>query len=105
MNDLYLVHHGIKGQRWGIRRFQNPDGTLTARGKKRISDKYGELVIAKNTSKAFTDRYKETGDNDIGIADRQYKDVVKLLEDRFNRKYGELVSGEKETRYVVSADG
>ena len=32
-NELY--HHGIKGQRWGIRRFQNEDGTLTAAGKKR----------------------------------------------------------------------
>lgn len=31
----YLMHHGIKGQKWGIRRFQNPDGTLTELGKKR----------------------------------------------------------------------
>ena len=30
-----LTHHGIKGQKWGIRRFQNKDGTLTAAGKKR----------------------------------------------------------------------
>lgn len=30
-----LYHHGIKGQKWGVRRFQNPDGTLTAAGKKR----------------------------------------------------------------------
>lgn len=29
----YLVHHGIKGQKWGVRRYQNPDGTLTAEGK------------------------------------------------------------------------
>ena len=34
-NALYLAHHGIKGQRWGIRRFQNEDGSLTAKGKKR----------------------------------------------------------------------
>ena len=27
-----LVHHGIKGQKWGIRRFQNEDGTLTKAG-------------------------------------------------------------------------
>ena len=31
--NLYLVHHGIKGQRWGVRRYQNPDGTLTAEGR------------------------------------------------------------------------
>lgn len=30
-----LEHHGIKGQKWGVRRFQNPDGSLTALGKKR----------------------------------------------------------------------
>lgn len=29
-----LYHHGVKGQRWGVRRFQNEDGTLTAAGKK-----------------------------------------------------------------------
>ena len=38
MNELY--HHGIKGQKWGIRRFQNPDGTRTAAGKKRNTYAY-----------------------------------------------------------------
>ena len=30
-----LYHHGIKGQKWGVRRYQNSDGSLTAAGKKR----------------------------------------------------------------------
>ena len=34
-NELY--HHGIKGQKWGIRRFQNPDGSLTEEGRERYS--------------------------------------------------------------------
>ena len=32
-NDDTLQHHGIKGQKWGVRRYQNPDGTLTAEGR------------------------------------------------------------------------
>ena len=31
-----LFHHGIKGQKWGIRRYQNPDGTLTEEGRRRF---------------------------------------------------------------------
>ena len=33
--SAYIYHHGIKGQKWGVRRFQNPDGTLTSAGKAR----------------------------------------------------------------------
>lgn len=35
MPKTYLAHHGIKGQRWGVRRFQNEDGSLTAAGRKK----------------------------------------------------------------------
>lgn len=34
----YLCHHGIKGMKWGVRRFQNKDGSLTPEGQKRYSD-------------------------------------------------------------------
>jgi GNAT superfamily N-acetyltransferase len=33
-----LYHYGIKGQKWGVRRYQNPDGSLTEAGKKRYFD-------------------------------------------------------------------
>ena len=35
MSSIYLQHHGIKGMKWGIRRYQNADGTLTEEGKKK----------------------------------------------------------------------
>lgn len=42
MNELY--HHGIRGQRWGIRRYQNKDGTLTEEGKRRANEMAGEYA-------------------------------------------------------------
>lgn len=63
-NELY--HHGIKGQRWGVRRYRNPDGTLTNAGKKRqvrdlnriykTLDKQGKqyLMADDNPPKKFT---------------------------------------------------
>ena len=31
-----IAHHGIQGQKWGVRRFQNPDGSLTDEGRRRL---------------------------------------------------------------------
>jgi transketolase len=39
--DNYLAHYGIKGQRWGIRRFQNEDGSLTYAGRARVAKTAG----------------------------------------------------------------
>lgn len=49
-----LEHWGIKGMKWGIRRFQNKDGSLTAAGRKRYSDSAegGKSTSASNKSKS-----------------------------------------------------
>jgi len=47
-----LCHHGVKGQKWGVRRYQNPDGTLTAEGKSR----YGISDFASNRDARHTGR-------------------------------------------------
>ena len=47
-----LYHHGIKGQKWGIRRFQNEDGSYTAEGKKR----YGRELAKKAYNALSSDK-------------------------------------------------
>ena len=44
-----LTHYGVKGQKWGVRRYQNPDGTLTAEGKKRRVYAHGKVHLDKGT--------------------------------------------------------
>jgi hypothetical protein len=48
VSSVYLAHHGIKGQKWGVRRYQNPDGSYTDEGRRRrgISPKkrYSDLT-------------------------------------------------------------
>ena len=51
----YLAHHGIKGQKWGIRRFQNADGTRTEAGKKR----YGISGASEDGRKSWVTEHKK----------------------------------------------
>ena len=47
MNQNELYHHGVKGQRWGIRRYQNKDGSLTNAGKRKaakMKEEYSNLT-------------------------------------------------------------
>lgn len=50
-NIYELYHHGVKGMRWGIRRYQNKDGSLTPAGKKRYSpEELGRTPVQKGVS-------------------------------------------------------
>lgn len=52
--DTVLYHHGVKGQKWGIRRYQNPDGTWTDAGKKRYGDSDGDSTGSSNKASSST---------------------------------------------------
>lgn len=50
MVDQVLIHHGIKGMRWGVRRFQKKDGSLTSAGKARYGGNGGQKQSLSNTA-------------------------------------------------------
>lgn len=92
-NELY--HYGIKGQKWGIRRYQNSDGSLTPAGKKhysKMSDDKLQKSLYKQVKKARTDQSDWSNqwavNNTIG-------ENSKAVQDKYKKDYDEYMNSKQ----------
>lgn len=82
-----LYHHGVKGMKWGVRRYQNADGSFTPAGKKRISKQYKKTAdkVTKELKRGYNNMYVNSYNR---AADHMNSGGI----DKFNRqqekKYG-----------------
>lgn len=117
MSNLYtkneLYHWGVKGMRWGVRRYQNKDGTLTPLGKQRLAEsniRTEENLVAKTIPKGAK-MYRVTPDEKDGNTSKvkyvSYTDVDRNLykEGSIVRKYtGKEDPTVYEHEYTVKSD-
>lgn len=89
-NELY--HHGIKGQKWGVRRYQNKDGSLTSEGKKR-------LMYRQRTINA-----QSTSDKVNQIINTMSKDEKQKLAIDENEEYLTFEQGSSVVKRILSSD-
>lgn len=78
MENPELTHWGIKGMKWGRRRYQNKDGSLTPAGKKRyeeVHDDYKKVHDSKSV-KAMSDKELRERNNRLQM-ERQYQALTK----------------------------
>lgn len=71
-----LYHHGILGQRWGVRRFQNSDGSLTSAGRKRYGEKLTKEEKIAKRREAEEAKIKKMNEEDWSDSKKQ---VAKFL--------------------------
>lgn len=92
MSD-YLIHHGIKGMKWGVRRYQNKDGTLTEEG--RVRRTYRNRAISAYKTKSMVDEI-------ISTLSKDERDKLGLNE---NEEYLTLEDGASVAKRVLIKDG
>ena len=95
-----LYHHGIKGQKWGIRRFQNKNGGLTSAGRKRYDDSDGGGSNSKPKAKAVA----KTGSKGTTKQKKVYKIPEKKSEHRLKleEKYKKQGMNDKDAEQAAA---
>lgn len=89
-NELY--HYGIQGQQWGLRRYQNPDGSLTPEGKERFHARYVEsegLQRNRNHIQGLTDTLHSLA------GDSTQKERSKALREQLKKERNKLRENRK----------
>ena len=102
-----LQHHGIKGQKWGVRRFQNTDGSLTAEGKKRYSVNDYQQAIDKtktagkivNEAKTLNNTVKKV--NDPAAERRIRKSAAEMSDIELQKRVQRLNMEDNYTRMML----
>lgn len=86
-----LIHYGIKGMKWGIRRYQNTDGSLTSVGKKRISKEYKKTARKVNKELRKTEGRRRLNSYNKA-ADYMNRGGIDEFNSRQKKKFGEKYS-------------
>lgn len=79
-NQDFLRHFGIPGQKWGVRRYQNEDGTLTEEGRQRY------LELNPNSQRLYNEVVSRAN-RDLGKINKKYDNVDLINDDRGNLEY------------------
>lgn len=98
MDNTVLYHHGIVGMKWGIRRFQNRDGSLTTAGKKRRgqTDDGSEesKLFRKKASKVKVEEPKKKSPSEM--TDAELREKIQRLE--LEQRYRNLTQAQAQTK-------
>lgn len=89
-----LAHHGVKGMKWGVRRYQNPDGSLTAAGRRRMEkeDRKAVKQLRKNSQvyDAVSERSGKAVEKSKKKWEKAYTKAVKKGKDTDTKKINKL---------------